>query len=151
MRASVHDVYPKPDLDGNYLGDGYPLCSGLPSHVFLGKGARYVFLGYSYDGSDAMTASKGSQLYVALCGRSTTNCDFAVTIELEDALQCQGTECNVGIPKAVRVASGYYEYVPPSCVHLFFSSGVDVAVHASGKVSAQTNAKTQRHQIAVRW
>lgn len=38
-KADWHDVYPKPDLDGNFLGDGYPLCSDLPAGTFLAPGA----------------------------------------------------------------------------------------------------------------
>ena len=38
--ARWHDVYPKPDLDGNFLGDGYPLCSDLPPAYFLSQGSK---------------------------------------------------------------------------------------------------------------
>lgn len=38
LKARWHDVYPKPDLDGNFLGDGYPLCSDLPPAYFLSQG-----------------------------------------------------------------------------------------------------------------
>eukprot|EP00418_Pyrodinium_bahamense_P033580 CAMPEP_0179154944 /NCGR_PEP_ID=MMETSP0796-20121207/75443_1 /TAXON_ID=73915 /ORGANISM="Pyrodinium bahamense, Strain pbaha01" /LENGTH=107 /DNA_ID=CAMNT_0020856375 /DNA_START=42 /DNA_END=362 /DNA_ORIENTATION=+ len=50
MVGSFHDMYPKPDLNGNYLGDGYPLCSDLPKRAFLAKGARFDFVGYSHGG-----------------------------------------------------------------------------------------------------
>merc|ERR1719352_17033 len=67
MHAGWHDVYPKSDLDSNYLGDGYPLCSDLPPQSFLSKNVKYAFLGYSYD-SDALPLSEDSQLSKALCG-----------------------------------------------------------------------------------
>ena len=47
MVGRWHDRYPKPDLYGGYLGDGYPLCSDLPARAFLAKGARYEFVGYA--------------------------------------------------------------------------------------------------------
>ena len=52
MLAQVdwHDRYPKPDLDGGYLGDGYPLCSDLSPRSFLSKGARYNFVGKDVNG-----------------------------------------------------------------------------------------------------
>jgi len=34
-------------LNGQYVGDKYPLCSGSPKHRFLKKGAKYVLLGSS--------------------------------------------------------------------------------------------------------
>jgi hypothetical protein len=39
------DRFPKMGLDRKYIGDGYPLCSDLPSQHFLAKGAKYVLLG----------------------------------------------------------------------------------------------------------
>ena len=41
-QARWHDVYPKPDLDGNFLGDGYPLCSDLPPAYFLSQGVEHI-------------------------------------------------------------------------------------------------------------
>merc|ERR550534_2601676 len=52
MKAVWHDVYPKSDLDGNYLGDGYPLCSDVPAGAFLAKGAKYIYLGRTRGGHD---------------------------------------------------------------------------------------------------
>lgn len=40
-----HDKYPKHDLTGGYIGDGYPLCVDLPDKMFLRKGAVYRLLG----------------------------------------------------------------------------------------------------------
>lgn len=42
-----HDKFPKHDLTGGYIGDGYPLCVDLPSRMFLRKGATYRLLGDS--------------------------------------------------------------------------------------------------------
>merc|ERR1719203_1445318 len=36
MLVDRHDVFPKPNLDGNFLGDGFPLCSDtIPAHSYL--------------------------------------------------------------------------------------------------------------------
>ena len=50
------DIFPKANLYGGYLGDGYPLCNEAPSRSFLRKGATYRLLGksltdnsYAYD------------------------------------------------------------------------------------------------------
>lgn len=50
LEVDWHDRYPKPDLDGGYLGDGYPLCSDLAPRSFLSKGARYNFVGKDVNG-----------------------------------------------------------------------------------------------------
>ena len=44
---SYHDMFPKSDLTGGYIGDGYPLCVDLPSKMFIRKGATYKLLGDS--------------------------------------------------------------------------------------------------------
>ena len=43
-KARWHDVYPKPDLDGGYLGDRYPVCADLPAGYFLNRGALSLSL-----------------------------------------------------------------------------------------------------------
>ena len=50
------DIFPKANLYGGYLGDGYPLCNEAPLRSFLRKGATYRLLGkslsdnsYAYD------------------------------------------------------------------------------------------------------
>jgi len=35
------DPFPKADVLGGYIGDGYPLCIDLPNKQFLRKGATY--------------------------------------------------------------------------------------------------------------
>jgi hypothetical protein len=43
--ADKHDYFPKRDLSGGYLGDGYPLCVSLPDQAFLRVGAKYIYRG----------------------------------------------------------------------------------------------------------
>merc|ERR1740129_477638 len=113
-----HDKYPKPDLDGNYLGDGHPLCSDLRKHAFLAKGANYELLGYSYKG-DVYVPSPSSGLYRVL---SASN----LTVTLEEDLQCEGVECGFETVGVVQAGELFYEYVAPRCVHLFIYNGRSV-------------------------
>ena len=58
IRAQWRDILPKSDLQGGYLGDGYPLCADLPAGYFLRRGAHYKYKGpssgqgASYDRND---------------------------------------------------------------------------------------------------
>ena len=45
IRPAWRDVFPKSDLEGGYLGDGYALCTDLPADAFLRSGARYIYKG----------------------------------------------------------------------------------------------------------
>eukprot|EP00931_Biecheleriopsis_adriatica_P067095 TRINITY_DN4129_c0_g1_i1.p1 TRINITY_DN4129_c0_g1~~TRINITY_DN4129_c0_g1_i1.p1 ORF type:complete len:1919 (+),score=336.86 TRINITY_DN4129_c0_g1_i1:71-5827(+) len=130
MRADRHDAYPKSDLNGGYLGDGYPLCSDLPAKSFLGKGSSYEFLGPIYDGSGVLVLEQGSSLRAALCGQSSASasaCSVQLNKVLEADLTCHGQECMADIVSVVKVDGGYYRFVPPSCVHLFFYNGQKTA------------------------
>jgi hypothetical protein len=126
MRASEgwHDVYPKANLDGNYIGDGYPLCADILPRSFLAKGAHYTFLGESYSGSYVKELSQDSALYNALCqSGSPSSCSFSLSHELQDDLACYNEECNMDTVEVVKVGNGYFEYEPPTCVHLYFANG----------------------------
>merc|ERR1719469_921825 len=64
LSGDRHDKYPKTNLHGGYLGDRYPLCTDLTAQSFLSKGARYEFIGYSYDGPhEPKSSSKDGELY----------------------------------------------------------------------------------------
>eukprot|EP00930_Biecheleria_cincta_P023533 TRINITY_DN16991_c0_g1_i1.p1 TRINITY_DN16991_c0_g1~~TRINITY_DN16991_c0_g1_i1.p1 ORF type:complete len:2142 (-),score=336.15 TRINITY_DN16991_c0_g1_i1:205-6630(-) len=126
IRVSWHDVYPKPDLNGDFLGDGYPLCSELPAGSFLRKGATYSFLGHIVEDKDVLHLSSDSALYAVLCAASTAGvpCSFQVKLELSGDLKCSSSaECAVNTVRVVKVGNGYYEYIPPTCVNLFFFNG----------------------------
>jgi hypothetical protein len=45
VQGAKRDVFPKMNLDGGHIGDGFPLCEHLPKQAFLHKGATYRFLG----------------------------------------------------------------------------------------------------------
>jgi len=105
-------------LNGNYLGDGYPLCTDLPNKAFLAKGAKYEFVGYAFQG-DVYAPPQSSGLYQAL-SKST------LIVNLEEDLACKGEECSFQRISVVRVRDAFYEYVAPTCVHLFIYNGQSV-------------------------
>ena len=111
VEAKRHDIYPKTDLTGGYLGDGYLLCSSLPEHSFLAQGAQYEFLGY--DSSEPVFIPNiTSQLVLQLCGATDpADCKHARIIDLTEAISCKGKECDVQNLQVVKIGSGYYEFV----------------------------------------
>ncbi|CAK0857865.1 unnamed protein product [Prorocentrum cordatum] len=227
LRAGHHDVFPKRDLYGGYLGDGLPLCSELPSRPFLLPGARFEFHGSSvpnctsedteYDprnmpgqgvtkvesiadcqqrcasvagcahftlvGSESchlqdgaawpvyrqhatagppgdceasvFEPEPGSELLRALCGGDVGDCRPAPSRTLASALACRGAECSLDSLSIVKAAGGYYEFVPPACVHPFFfqeryTTDAPVQVHEDGSVSAHTE-DLQHNRFLVSW
>jgi hypothetical protein len=142
------DVFPKMNLYGGYIGDGYPLCSDLPARQFLNVGAKYILLGSSsiaeYQTGDESWAwswwasshtiinlslnRTSSALYSVLCNAgSDGKCRFQPVVTLNQTLVCQGTECVVDELRTIRVSDSppiYYEYIRPACVeHTFYNSG----------------------------
>merc|ERR1719272_2427759 len=45
LKSGLRDQFPKTKLRDGYLGDGFPLCSELPSSHFLLKGTVYQYTG----------------------------------------------------------------------------------------------------------
>ncbi|CAJ1440523.1 unnamed protein product [Effrenium voratum] len=131
MVTKWHDAYPKPDLDGNYLGDRWPLCVDLPKGAFLKRGADYAFIGSSYADTDVLSLRTSSSLYQALCNPAQGSCSFPTLVTLASDLTCDGQECATTLPVVVQVVEGsvsaYYRYVPPRCVHFYFYTGQIVA------------------------
>ena len=87
------DTYPKTDVDGNFIGDKYPLCSDTHGSAFLRKGSKYVMTNHLYpgrpissespDASPHMTLSAASSaLYLQLCGAVEVGgaCQFRSTV-----------------------------------------------------------------------
>jgi len=140
MLGHNHDPYPKPDLEGGYLGDQYPLCSDAPKRAWLVKGARYEFLGYDYGGKHERIVHDlipGSNLFAMLCNAELSGaCTFKNIIELNATLSCTLDECGHEGVVVVKVGVGLYEYVPAPCVHPFFANGTTV-VEATKKGFSQ--------------
>ena len=44
-------------------------------------------------------------------------------MQLKEDVACVGEQCAVGSVRIVKVDVGYFEYVPPTCVHMFFYEG----------------------------
>ncbi|KAL7482807.1 hypothetical protein ACHAW6_008462, partial [Cyclotella cf. meneghiniana] len=136
IQALWRDKFPKSDLLGGYIGDGYPLCVDLPSKMFLRRGAKYRLLGASSspelmeDDSNFKTdptvkmlvLGPFSHLKAKLCNKgSNGTCQFANSVILESNLACIAHECDADTLRVVEVSSGiYYEYVRPPCVEQVF-------------------------------
>eukprot|EP00931_Biecheleriopsis_adriatica_P083516 TRINITY_DN5709_c0_g1_i1.p1 TRINITY_DN5709_c0_g1~~TRINITY_DN5709_c0_g1_i1.p1 ORF type:complete len:1902 (+),score=308.18 TRINITY_DN5709_c0_g1_i1:193-5898(+) len=162
MQAKWHDVYPKPDLENGFLGDGYPLCEDLSAAAFLAKGARYEFVGYQHDlgSSGLLVAENGSAFFNMFCKSSSLEkCAFELSIQLNSTTICQARECQMSSSKlkVVKIRNAFYRYVPPTCVELFLgasSSNNDthkIRIGKRGKISMYTDANAQHNQFAVHW
>jgi hypothetical protein len=140
------DPFPKSNLNGGFIGDGYLLCTDLPAKSFLKKGAGYRLLGgkpspeLTKDPSFFTSTTPGeilraelnplSQLYQRLYNAG----DFQLFVTLENDLVCLlGTlECLVDTLRIVKVGSIYYEYVERPCVQLgFYNNGKQVQLRDS--------------------
>ncbi len=136
IEASWRDKFPKSDMLGGYIGDGYPLCVDLPAKMWLRRGAKYRLLGSKHTPElmeddpafkndvtmKQFVLDAGSNLKNVLCNAdSSGNCQYAMTVTLESNLDCVGDECNVDTARVVDVGGGmYYEYVSPACVEQAF-------------------------------
>ncbi|CAJ1395594.1 unnamed protein product [Effrenium voratum] len=112
MDAGRHDVHPKNDLYGGYLGDGLPLCA---SASVVSKGARFELYSVAYMG-EVLDVLPGSDLYTALCAASGPSCTFPVVVELPEDLSCTGDECTAEV-QIVKVDGRFYRFIPPPCVY----------------------------------
>ena len=71
IHPETRDPFPKLDLLGGYIGDGHPLCTGLPYHSWLRRGAKFLYRGPSFtpelmESFDAvLTLGKHSALFQA--------------------------------------------------------------------------------------
>jgi hypothetical protein len=136
-----HDPYPKMRLDGNYIGDGVPLCVDAPDDEFLKIGATYRFLGSSslpelqsdsadWQGNDdivRVVIKSGSALYQELCNGNGGSCDLTqMEMTLTSNLECDETEgsleCIIDQPRVVELEGQnlFYEYIKPPCVQFPF-------------------------------
>ena len=138
------DIYPKTDLYGGYLGDGYVLCRDLPIRHHLKKGAAYRLLGAKsnpelqldrneWDGNDyvlRLTLDSSSPLFEKLCAADDGECTFPGKIVLDTALDYSsgsaqtGDEFDVDTARVVRMEIGdniiHYEYLRQPCVDQAF-------------------------------
>lgn len=146
VQSQWRDKFPKTDMTGGYIGDGYPLCVDLPDKMFLKKGASYRLLGrshmpqlmqdHSYFRTDPYGSglkkmvldSSTSALGAKLCNADTVtgDCQWQNTVTLETAVGCEGeVVCSADTLRVVEVVdssggSVHYEYVRPACVEQAF-------------------------------
>jgi cullin-associated NEDD8-dissociated protein 1 len=152
------DVFPKSNILGGYLGDGYALCEELAPDFFLREGARYSYLGRNprpkhfsekssyetWDVDEIFLLSPSSSLYDAICSPDADGiCSFKSEVYLPSSLTCYGDECEIDQPRVVRlnVASAadpssfynvYYEFVRPPCVELAFFNDAKLLTDHNG-------------------
>lgn len=150
LRAEWRDVYPKPDLLGGYLGDGYPLCMDQPAQGFLRQGAKYHFVGHAHDGNEVLVLTADSALYKALCGAGQV-CSHQLMVELPETLTCTGAECQSTTARVVQVGDGYYEHLYEACVGLFFSEGEEVLLYPDGTIASNLTSKSRQNRFVARW
>lgn len=122
---SHRDMFPKTDLTGGYIGDGFPLCTDLPDKFFLRRGARYRYIGASpmprkqhvggrssYGLTDNPYVHRlelhrnNSALYEVLCNRAAAGggrCRFQSDVTLNRTLACFGKECRVDSARVVKL------------------------------------------------
>lgn len=142
--ADWRDRFPKLGLNGNYIGDGYPLCADLPPRHYLKKGALYRLLGSSRtpislsDPEDwendpylvNLSLTESSGLFEKLCARDSSGaCNFKADVLLDEDLDCFEDECMLDTVRTLSINGIFYEYVQPPCVHLAFFDGGRSAVH----------------------
>ena len=129
--ASFHDQFPKQDLTGGYIGDGYPQCSDLPHQDFLHKGATYLFQNEIYSDRDGkempfVQLEEGTQLYEFLCNRdSSGQCSFQSEYKLPETLACDGL-CSTPTLDLVKVGTAVFRYAGRPCVnYAFYNNGTE--------------------------
>lgn len=139
--AKYRDPFPKTNLNRGFIGDGYMLCTDLPAHSFLKKGATYRLLGgkslpdlmsdpEEFANDETYNVSRvelapPSQLYERLYNGG----NYELTVELDTDLDCtpNTVECDVDTLRVVKVGSVYWEFVPPPCVQMaFYDNGKQI-------------------------
>lgn len=136
VEGTWRDPLPKLDLEKNFIGDGYPLCTDLPARHFLRVGGTYRLLGsadraemqhehhtQNYDTIKRFELDPSSNLFQKLCNfdKSSQSCNFLPLVELDENLECYDNECEVDNLNVVIVSGDIkYEYVRPACIELAF-------------------------------
>jgi hypothetical protein len=138
IQPQWRDHHPKFGLDGKYIGDEYIICSDIPSHAFLKKGAKFRLLGkdsvsklqhpHRDDEGNTIThiLDSTSDLLTLLCQESVDGkCRYPSSVEIENTINCVGIECAADNLQIIQVAQNiYYEYLKPPCINFpFFNNG----------------------------
>ena len=145
VTARYRDRFPKMNLYGGYIGDGYPVCVDLPSRSYLRKGAKFRLLGATsrpevqYEDSTwptnddvtRFTLDESSNLYAVLCAAGSDGCTFPSIVTLDNNLNCYGAECTIEMMTVVKIGSFsiYYEYIQQPCVDMAFLNNAKKVQH----------------------
>ncbi|CAJ1939450.1 unnamed protein product [Cylindrotheca closterium] len=140
-----HDIFPKSDLHGGFIGDGYPLCVNMEK-TLLKKRAVYRLLGsrpspelqedpasWAADSEiQRLRLDVTSPLFKQLCAahNSGVGCSFPGKVvlqkDLEYGLFQDAAELKVDTLRTIQAQLDtvpiFYEYIEPICVnHAFFN------------------------------
>ncbi|CAB9513782.1 Protein of unknown function (DUF1800) [Seminavis robusta] len=110
----LRDRLPKMGVSRKYIGDGYPLCSDLPTRHFLVRGATYRLLGSSskaelhndppmlHPSAVQFILEPESHLYEKLCNAGAGSmCNYLSVVVLNETVACLGRECSVDAIRSV--------------------------------------------------
>lgn len=133
--------FPKMGLNGQYIGDTYPLCSDLPPQHFLSQGSTYQLLDspapelhmdpieWRSGTESTLVLDPSSNLYTALAAEAPK-----LKIVLGGNLACTGDECSVDAVRVVKAGDYYYEYIRSPCVHqAFYNDAKTIAKRTKGE------------------
>ena len=171
LRPAARDSFPKLDLHGGYIGDGFPLCADLPDRGWLRQGAKFLYRGPSLtpELEESFTSfltldDSDSDLFRALCnGRDggTGRCALQSVVRLNVTLPCHRIECEGVAPRLFRLVgagnlSAFFEWDRPACVEFAFYNDAKVIVVRicivsrlwGASVWSRTHARTCEHTHA---
>jgi len=137
------DGFPKPDLTGGYVGDGYPLCDDLLEPLVPGASFERV----PDDDGAAAAVGPNHALYGLLCAPNDGGaCTFPDRVVLTEAVAVAGYAApTVYVDASTRRRSArvVYKFAPRPCVHLAFFD--------DGEMSTQDGRQTCEDAAAPFW
>eukprot|EP00931_Biecheleriopsis_adriatica_P060389 TRINITY_DN3626_c0_g1_i1.p1 TRINITY_DN3626_c0_g1~~TRINITY_DN3626_c0_g1_i1.p1 ORF type:complete len:2436 (-),score=328.82 TRINITY_DN3626_c0_g1_i1:104-7411(-) len=95
----------------------------------------------------ALLVQPGTALFSAFCPEGSCN-EVAASVVLDTPVPCLGADCGVEFVSEVVVDGKTYEYVPPACVHSYFSNDTAVELDPDGSVRAQVSGQ---NKVKVNW
>mmetsp|Transcript_30664 Transcript_30664/g.64801 ORF Transcript_30664/g.64801 Transcript_30664/m.64801 type:complete len:611 (+) Transcript_30664:516-2348(+) len=117
ITPEARDPFPKSNLNGGFIGDGYVLCKDLPAQSFLKKDAGYRLLGGKdspfFEDDENRILRVELEPSSALYQRLHNGGDYELFVKLENDIPCTpGTvECSVDTLCVVKLGSIFYEFV----------------------------------------
>jgi len=150
-----HDQWPKRNLYGGYIGDGFPVCADTPKLQYLAQFAEYEYAGTDSSGKEkVLTLPSNSHLYRFLCSPTNGRCSHSMMKRLPAKASCVGVECGFHAKDLlfVKVGSAFYAFKRPRCVYLSFPMGqVSVDLDEEGKLVDQIGSKWPQISFNIAW